>query len=534
MVGRDSSSRSTWQPSIRRLSQSISGYRRTERRKLRGRLLFGVPWGTLLVCGVLLGTYLLVQGGAETWTRPLTIPFTSWSYSHPVGVLLGPLAHLGPDHLLGNIAGTLVFGSMAEYLLGHAPPSRAPTDRRGKACVRAGVAFPAGVIGAGILASAFSWGPTIGFSNVVYALAGVVLVRYPVGAVVALVVRDGFEVVVSTVDAPFLVATRTPASDPWFVDVAVQGHVFGLLLGITAGTVLVAVRDTEPPSPARVWTGVALFGLAQSLWAVWWASGTGYVLARGPGLLLVGGLATVAAVGTALTARDRRGTPDRRTRYLGIALLVVPLVVMAAVAVPVNATTNASLPPESEAVEVGEYSITYVEDARNQRLAPLSAAVGTEPPTTSGVVVADPERGIWSREVPASQLASEGTATIRVGGLRWDRTVFVVRQAWQTSGGEVVSQVWLNPDDGGFHRVYASEPARAAPIVAGHNVTLVPTDSPGVGFRVHATRAGERVGTAPLPERNESVAIGPLELRREGDRLLADAGDTRVSIAHRR
>lgn len=496
------------------------------RNRLQSRFVLGVPWGTIALCCLIGTVYFVVQDGLGAWGEPLTIPFTSWSYRHPLGVLLGPVAHQGPDHLLANLTGTLVFGSVAEYVYGHGSTGG---GLRNAPAVRAFVIFPGVALLAGVVSIAFSWGPSIGFSDVVYAFAGVALVRYPLGTVVAISVGDALSVVLRAIEEPLFVVSRTPASDPWFVDTALQSHTFGLLLGITAGVALLVVRDADPPSAFRLWVAAALFGSVQSLWVVWWPRETAYVLARGAGVLLVGCLATLITTATVAATSGLGSVSDGRARRIGFALLVVPLVVMAAVAVPINAATDVREPPEARTVDVGGYAVTYAEDVPNERLAPFAAVTG-EPATTSGVLVVDPDRGIWTRPVSAGRLESDGTESIRVGGLGWDRTVFVVRRGWRTTGGNTTFQVWINPNHGGFNRVYASPPAQAAPVVAGHNVTVVPS---GIRFRVRVTRANGTVGTAPIPERGENVTLGPVELRRDRDRLIAVTDDTRVPVATR-
>jgi membrane associated rhomboid family serine protease len=521
VVGEGQPTDAASRPALRTLASSI--------RSVRTRLLGGVPWGTLTLCVLLVVVYLVVQRGVGG--RPLTIPFTSWSYSQPLGVLLSPVAHLGPDHLIDNLVGVLVFGSMAEYVVGHVPRDGTGRDRPwNHAGARAFVLFPGAALLAGIVASAFSWGPTLGFSNVVFGFAGLALVRYPLGTVVALSARDALAVVVRAAEQPIFVAGRTSAADPWFVDTAVQSHAFGLLLGVAVGMGLLVARDADPPSPFRLWTGVALFALVQSLWAIWWPQGTTYVLARGPGVALVACLATLVTVGAALATSGVGPLGDERTRQIGFAALVVPLAVTAGIAVPINATADVTAPPGAETVDVGGYAVTYAEGVQNQRLAPFAAVTG-EPAQASGVLVVHPERGVWTRAVSAQALASDGTAAVRLGGLGWDRTVFAVRRAWETADGDAASQVWLNPKDGGFHRVYASPPARAAPVVEGYNVTVVPR---GVRFRLRVSRDNETVGTIPVPDRGKNVTVGTLEIRREGEQLVAVANRTRVVVARRK
>lgn len=526
------------------------------RAELRNRFLWGLPWGTLVVGTVLVFVYLVVQNAAGRWTEPLVIPFTSWSYSHPLGVFLGPLSHIGPEHLLDNLLGVLVFGSVVEYIYDHKrvvgsrdddkrerntrdddtdeAETRTESDWTNRIhtrpSVRALVLFPAGAVLAGFLASLFSWGPTIGFSNVVYAFAGFALVRFPLGTVVVVSVREALGVVSRALDQPFLATSVSSASEPWFVDTAVQGHIFGLLLGVAAAVITLSARDETLPSPVRLWAGLVLFGLVQSLWLVWWSRGTGYVLARGLGVLVVLCLATVVVCGFVLAVGNVRQGDTVGSPHVGIVILLVPLSLMAGIAIPINATADVTTPTGAETVDVHGYEVTYVDEARNQRLAPFAAVTDTEPPTTSGVLVVDSDRGVWTRAVDSSTLEASGTATIRLGGLGWERTVFAVRRSWQAVGGEVTSQVWLNPRDGGFHRVYSSQPARATAVVAGYTLSLLPD---GIRFKLEVSRDNETVRTATVPNRGQSVTVGTLEIRREGETLVAVTNQSRVPIAWR-
>lgn len=501
---------------------------RNLRDRFRARFLWGLPWGTVLLCCILIFVYLVVQGGLDTWTRPLTIPFTSWSYEYPTGVLLGPVAHQGPDHLLGNLIGVLVFGTLAEYVYGHKPPTGDTPSTN--PVVRAFVIFPAGALLVGVAASAFSWGPTIGFSNVIYAFAGVALVKYPIGTVVALSARDALAVLVDALEEPLVVAGRRVVADPWFVDTAIQSHTFGLLLGVTVGVALISIRDVDaPPPPLRLLIGVSLFAFAQSLWALWWPQETAFVLARGPGLIFVACLALLLTTGAVFAVRDGSPILQERSKQFGFAVLLVPLAVMAGIAVPMNVSADASVPSSAETIDVDGYTLTYVEEVPNQRLAPFTAVTG-EQTRTSGILVINPDRGIWMRAVRADRLARKKRVTMRLGGLGWDRTVFAIRRGWRTTGGDTTYQVWLNPRDGRYHNVYAAEPARAAAVIDGYNLSVVPS---GIRFKVRVTRRNQTIGTASLPDRGDSVTLGGLQLRRDGEQLIAIRNQTRVLVAKR-
>jgi membrane associated rhomboid family serine protease len=517
-----------WMDAFRSSSERLIQEVEHCRDALRNRLLGGIPWGTLLLSCLLVFVYLSVQNGAGRWSDPLVIPFTSWSYSHPLGVALGPVSHTNPEHLLDNLAGVLVFGSLAEYVFAHKRVSNTNRSRfRGSPRLRAVVLFPAGALGVGLLGSAFSWGPTIGFSNVVFAFAGFAVVRYPILTVVAVSVRDGLAVLGRAIDQPAVVATGTRATEPWFVDIAVQGHLFGLLVGILLGAVTLYSRDEDPPSACRLGAGMALFSLVQSLWVVWWPRGSSYVLGRGLGVVLVACIATLGTAGVILTvsgSKNRVSNP-----YVGVVILLVPLAIMAGIAIPINATTDVTAPTETETVEINGYEVTYIEEGTNQRLAPFAAVTGNRP-TTGGVVVVNPERGIWTQTVDRARLAADGTASVYLGGIGWERTVFVLQRSWRMTGDEVASQVWVHPNDGLLHRVFASEPATGTAVVDGYNVSIVPD---GVRFEIAVSRDNETVGTATVPHRGQTESIGNLTVSRESDTLIASVNRTSVPVAWR-
>jgi membrane associated rhomboid family serine protease len=85
----------------------------------RARLLLGVPWGTITSGLFVLVIYLVLQGGVDHWNAPLVLPYRAWSYLYPLGVAVAPFAHNSVGHLTGNLLGTVVLGSLAEFAWGH-------------------------------------------------------------------------------------------------------------------------------------------------------------------------------------------------------------------------------------------------------------------------------------------------------------------------------------------------------------------------------------------------------------------------------
>jgi len=114
--------------------------------------------------------------------------------------------------------------------------------------------------------------------------------------------------------------------------------------------------------------GVALFGVAQSLWAVYWyRGGETYVLYRAAGLALVVSLATLVAVTAPASDRPLIPVPDRPDAVravprwqVGATVLLLCTAALAGPAVPVNLTTTASgdLPSQSDPIQVRGYEVT--------------------------------------------------------------------------------------------------------------------------------------------------------------------------------
>ena len=91
---------------------------------LTDRFLYGVPWGTLITVAGVVAFYLFAQSGLRHWAEPVTVAFRSWSYSYLPGMLSSGFAHGSPDHLVGNLIGTVVLAPIAEYAFSHYPPQR--------------------------------------------------------------------------------------------------------------------------------------------------------------------------------------------------------------------------------------------------------------------------------------------------------------------------------------------------------------------------------------------------------------------------
>ena len=504
--------------------------------RLRSRLLLGIPWGTITAIGFVLFVYLFVQRGFWTPYSPLSIPFTSWSYLYPLGTLTAPFAHQGFGHLLGNLIGFAAFGPIAEYAFSHFPTKRgnqAFSFRRTNPYVRAFLLFPSGVIFAGLVTSVFAWGPIIGFSGVVFAAAGFALVRYPLATVIALVGREFIGTLYYTLRNPIVVGSASPSfGPPWWAGIAIQGHLLGFLTGVVLASLMLSRRRHESlPTPGRLWLGTVVAGSSLTLWALWWYRGaSSYVLYRGPGMLML--LVLGVLVASAVNASERPIVEGITRRELSVALLAVPVLTMGFVAVPLNVVTLQDGTVPGEPIQVDGYEVTYAENVPNQRVGAINVSFlgETTQVNSSGVIVVNRQLHIWDEAASTGRLANSGFASVQVGGLGWRETVRAKRDGWRVSGGGTAYVVSLRRGDNSWRPVFESDPVRAEPVLAGRNVTVVPTDG---DFVISVTRNNSTLGRGTLPPVNRSVQIGGLNFTRRETRVYAAVEETRVPIFER-
>ncbi|WP_226482957.1 rhomboid family intramembrane serine protease [Natrinema amylolyticum] len=282
---------------------------------LRSRFVYGVPWGSLVVIAFVVCVYLFVQDGITNLDDPVTIPYRTWSYFYPLGMAAASFSHASLGHLVGNLAGTVVVAPLAEFAWGHYSDARDPqradawhTDPR----VRAFAIFPLIVIGIGLVTSLFALGPVIGFSGVVFALAGFAVVHYPIVTIVGTLGVQGVVLrLFYALRDPINVYTAQPSppSAPSWAGIAIQGHALGLFLGFVLGIALLERRG-QRPNPLRLWLAILLFGFSKRLWAIYWFGGENtYVLYQGPGVAVVSVLALVVTL--SMTASERPLLPRR-------------------------------------------------------------------------------------------------------------------------------------------------------------------------------------------------------------------------------
>ncbi|WP_436910748.1 rhomboid family intramembrane serine protease [Halosimplex marinum] len=519
------------------LRSLVPGERWSDR--LRARFVLGVPWGTLLtVLGVLL-VYWVVQGGWEHPNSPLVIPFRSWSYFYPLGVFTAGFAHNGVGHITGNLVGTVVFAPLVEYYLGHYPTERGSesfASLRTNPFVRL-LAVPAGSVALGIFTGFFSMGPVIGFSGVLYAYIGFAMVTRPLLAVLVLIAERVVDLLYRSLRNPYI--TREPGPgffSPWWADIAIQGHAIGIFAGALAGIAVLAVRD-DYPNPLYLWFAALIFGIRQSLWAIYAPVGANrFALYRavGVGVVFLG----AALIATAASASNRSLLPRLEGRTVDlprpdapVAVVAVGLVVLASFAVPFGfATVSGELPADAATVEVRDYTVTYVENEPNQYVSLVNEYLYGDSATirSSGVVVLSEQRRVWIEAVSKSRLAFQGGGAVRVGGLGWRETVYAGREGWSLVGNGSVYKVTLREQGERARLAYATDPRRARPVIDGRNVSIAPVEG---GFEAVVSTNGTVLGRAPVPDRSNATTVGGLRLNRTGRDLVATSNRTRVQVA---
>ncbi len=530
-------------------------------RRLRSRLLLGVPWGTLVAVAFVIGVYLFVQSGLENPDRPVVIPFRGWSYFYFEGVIWSGFAHSSRSHITGNLLSTLVAGALAEYAYGHFPRDRGSTtftSATSNPYVRAFGIVPGAILLFGGVSSLFALGPVIGFSGVVFALWGFALVHYPIGTIAALTGSTLVSVLHSTIRSPIEFASASSSyGPPGWANIAVQGHALGFIAGVLVAVWLVRRRRSDGGSPRAdvtalvVFVAVLLFGASRRLWAVYWYLGNErYELYRALGLALLVVLALIVAL--AVAGRDeplRAWIPGRSSSEgsdtekdhsvresigsatpaaIGFMLVLLALAAVAGPGILPNLVTVEDGDLPGDPIEVEGYQVTYAENVEDRMVNVIDVEAFGRSTTvsTSGVIVQNADRQIWTTAVSRGNLAHWEYRAIDVGGTGWRETVWAQRSGWVAANGGTTYRVDLI-HDGNRSTAFVSEPRRAEPRVDGRNVTVAAVQE---GFELRVEHEGTNE-TAPIPDRNETVTLQEVRFTREDRAVFAERGDTRVRIA---
>jgi membrane associated rhomboid family serine protease len=323
------------------------------RQLLTARFCYGVPWGTLVSVAGVVAFYLFAQGGLDHWNDPVVVAFRSWSYTYLPGMLTSGFAHASPDHLIGNLVGTVVLAPIVEYAWGHYPPadeqtgpgllagfahtppanfgeqadtddtatSLRPTDRDpdggvlSRPWVRALVVFPLAVAAVSLVTSVFALGWSLGFSGTVFAFGGFAVVVLPLTAAVSMFAISGVGITYRALTEPVLRVSVDGGSPgpPGWAAVNVQAHLLGFLIGVALGIALLWARNRRPPA-GRLFLAVLVFVLVRNLWVLPWSEGDTYLQYRGIGLVFV---LVVTMFVTAVALADDRPLVDPESSLVG-------------------------------------------------------------------------------------------------------------------------------------------------------------------------------------------------------------------------
>lgn len=494
---------------------------------LRERLVFGVPWGTILVVVVVALVYYLLQGGGKDG-GPIVTGFRSWSLWYPQGLVLSSFAHASESHLVGNLLGTVAFAPIAEFAWGHYGDG----EHLDRPATRIG-AFVATVVAVGLAGALFVPGAVIGFSGVVFAFAGFALVSRPIAGALAILGLRVVSLVWRAARSPWFTAKAEPSFvSPWWADVALQGHLFGVVVGILLAVGLWRVRD-DRPELIYVWFAFLVFAVTRSMYAVYWYLGADeFVLFQAVGAAGVFLLASLVAVATLPTDRViPRLSRDVPVSTAAASLLLATLCLLALAGMGYNlASVDSNATPENT-IEVGDYTVTYAENAEDQYIAGLQLpSLDGLSVRVSGVIVISENRNVWELSRSANQLAFDGEATIPVGGPTWRETVYINRTEWAFLEGNSTYKVY-GTHDGDRQRLYADDPAVGEFQLNHSNVSIHPSEE---FYDVVVERNGSRVGEARIPADNESITLGSITFERDEQDLIARHEGTRIRIAEYR
>jgi len=490
---------------------------------LRERFVLGVPWGTVTVVAGLVAVYYLLQGGGRAG-GPVVEGFRSWSVWYPQGVLLSSFAHASESHLTGNVFGTLAFAPLVEYIWRHHPEG---ATRIQHPFARIGV-FVLGVVAVGLAGALFVPGAVIGFSGVVFALAGFALVVRPLTTVLALVGIRAVRLLYRAVTDPVVLAEARPRFvSPSWADIALQGHLFGALVGILLAVSLLRLRDRRPPL-RRVFFAALVFAVVQSLYAIYWFLGADeFVLFQAAGV--AGVLLFATLVGVATRPADRRPRVGPPLATVAVALLAAVVALLAVTGLAYSVVSVSPGEAVTDGVEVRDYTVAYVDDTENQYVAALDLPGVGSPlsATTSGVVVTSDRREVWGLATSAGRLAFDGGTTVTVGGVSWRETVSIDRTQWSFLDGNTTFRVEAF-HDGHQHLLHTDAPAVSDARVNGTNVSISPTAE---GYDLVVSDNSATLFRGPVPAANQTVTVETLSFERVEDSLLVRYGDTELRIA---
>ncbi|MFC7072843.1 hypothetical protein ACFQJ7_13800 [Halovenus rubra] len=500
----------------------------------RKRLVLGIPWGTVLVA---VSLYLFYHGiqGPDNPGGTNVIAFRSWSLWYPQSLLFSWASHASESHLTNNLLATVLFGSIAEYAWSHYPTatgSQSFASWRENPFVRI-LLFIFGTTVVGLAGAISVPGAIIGFSGVVFAYAGFGIVARPLlmaGGILASEVLDllygGFTSPISLSKAESQFVT------PWWSDTALQGHLFGLVVGVLLAVFLYRYRN-QSLKLRYVWFVALVFAVSRSMWTIFWfLSETEFLLFRGVGAASVIVLASLIAI--AGSPSDRPLWPGRISislRAIGVTALVVIVVTVAIAGISYNVVNVTPGDEVENGIEVNGYTVTYAENVEDQYTS-LDLPVVNDLLTvkTSGVIVTSDKRNIWSLEESADGLAFDGYSVVVVGDSTWREVVVLNHTQWQVAGGNTTYKVygkhWQEMEE--QRLLFDSPPAQAAPIINGSRFRITPSQE---FYQIALVDGNETVRKKRIPPHNESVELGGVRFERDHSELIAVHRNTELSFA---
>jgi membrane associated rhomboid family serine protease len=503
-------------------------------RLLRERLVLGIPWGTFVVVGGLVFVYYVVQGGSKP-VGPNVVGFRSWSLWYPEGLLLSSFSHASDGHLTGNVLGTVLFGSLVEYAWSHYPTTRGShsfSSWKTNPFGRIGL-FVAGTVLIGVLGAVVIPGAVIGFSSVVFAFAGFAIVFRPLLAAGGMLGLEVLDMLYDGMASPITITeSREQFVTPWWANTAVQGHLFGMVVGVLLAAALFRYRK-ESPRLRYIWFGAVVFAADRSMWAVYWfLGGSEYVLFQGVGAASVLALAAVVALAALSVERPlqvpRVGVP---VRTVATTVLVGLVVVIALAGIPYNLVGVSPGEDVENGIDVDGYTVTYAENVENQYTSlDLPVANDALSVEMSGVIIASDERNVWALDTPKDELAFRGWTYVVVGDTTWRELVFMNHTQWEVIGGNTTYKVFgqhLGEMDD-QRLLYAADPAEAGPTLNGTRISIAPAEE---FYDIVVRRDNETIGRTQVPAHNQTADIAGITFERTENELTAIHDRTEISLA---
>jgi len=502
---------------------------------LRERFVYGVPWGTVIVVLAVYAIYYLVQGGGRDG-GPIVVGFRSWSLLYPQSILFSSFTHASESHLMGNLFGTVAFAPIAEYAWGHYARQ---DDTSGPAGDRLGewaetpsariALFVLAVFLAGIVGALIVPGAVIGFSGVVFALAGFALVTAPIATVLAIVGVQVLKLLYRSVTDPWIVAaSQERFIRPSWADVAIQGHLYGLVVGVLLAALFLRYRG-QSPNIRHVFFAALVFTVSRSLQSIYWFLGNErYVLFQALGTAGVLVLSTLVALAVLDSDRTLLSRIDLELGEVGVGLLLCLVLALALIGIPFNLVSVSGGEELDDGIEIRDYTVTYAENVPDRYISKLSLpAYQGAAVNVSGVIVASERRNIWEQRVPAGELASRGSATVVVGDATWRETVRVGRTTWSVAGGNRTYKIF-GEHDGDRELLFVAEPAIASPVINGTRVAIQPTPE---AYDVVVFENQSVLGNAQIPPDGGNVTVAEITFERDGKVLVATYERTELPVA---